>query len=126
MAAHGRVLVVDDNAEIRGLLRQILLAAGCFVVTADCAHLAYSLILSENFDVAFIDHQMPDMTGAELIRLIRSSARAEVRGLPLLGFSDEFGCAQLSAAGATEVLFKPGSLSMIQAMVRKYTRCEAC
>lgn len=126
MAVHGRVLVVDDNTEIRNLLREILLGAGCTAMVADNAFTAYTMLVNGNFDVAIVDHQMPHMTGAELVRLVRASARLEIRELPLVGFSDEFGCAQLSAAGATEVLLKPGSLSAIQAVVRKYTRCEKC
>jgi DNA-binding NtrC family response regulator len=54
-----RVLVVDDHAPIRELLRRILEAAGYEVFTAEDAHSALAVMAAHEPHVAFLDVHMP-------------------------------------------------------------------
>lgn len=66
-----RVLVVDDHAPIRELLRRILEAAGYEVFTAEDAHGALAAMAAHEPHVAFLDVHMPGADGLWLADQIR-------------------------------------------------------
>ncbi len=75
--AHSRVLVVDDNPEIRGTLQVFLQLEGHSVETADCGRAALDRIRETNPDVVLLDIDLPDLDGyavAEQVRVIRGAA----------------------------------------------------
>lgn len=67
-----KVLVVDDTKNIRNLLTTCLELNGYSVVTANNGLVAMELIAKESFDIAFIDIKMPELSGTEVLRRIRS------------------------------------------------------
>ena len=76
-SAHSRVLVVDDNPEIRGTLQVFLQLEGHSVETADCGRAALDRIRETNPDVVLLDIDLPDLDGfavAEQVRVIRGAA----------------------------------------------------
>jgi len=70
------LLIVDDNASNRAVLRGQLEHWGAMVSEADCAKQALALCEQQTkgkgFDVAYLDMQMPDINGVELAQQIRS------------------------------------------------------
>src|SRR5262245_19319234 len=66
----GRVLLVDDNDELRRGLRRMLHAAGYHVTEASDGREATTLVAAERFDAVLSDVLMPDMGGVELLRLL--------------------------------------------------------
>ncbi|MCF7668324.1 MAG: response regulator [Verrucomicrobia bacterium] len=62
-----RVLVIDDEEIVVVALRQTLMREGYEVITALNADKAMKIIESESFSVILTDHQMPGMTGLELL-----------------------------------------------------------
>ena len=66
-----RILVVDDEAEIVELLRDVLAADGYVVDTAPDAGTALRLIRENIYDVALLDFNLPDMDGVMLHHQIR-------------------------------------------------------
>jgi CheY-like chemotaxis protein len=67
-----RVLVVDDNADIRMLLRAVLDRSGYRVVEAGHGLEALALLKADgDVDVVVLDVQMPDMDGWEILARIR-------------------------------------------------------
>jgi len=61
-----RILVVDDEAEIVELLRDVLAAEGYVVDAAQDAGAALQLIRENIYDVALLDFNLPDMNGVML------------------------------------------------------------
>jgi two-component system NtrC family sensor kinase len=61
-----RILVVDDEAEIVELLRDVLGAEGYVVDTAQDAGAAIQLIRENIYDVALLDFNLPEMNGVML------------------------------------------------------------
>jgi CheY-like chemotaxis protein len=59
--AKARVLVADDEASIRFVLREALEEAGHEVVDVDSGETAWSLLPGGGFDIAFLDIRMPDL-----------------------------------------------------------------
>ena len=67
-----RVLVVDDEADARTLLRRLLEERGAEVIVASSAEEAFNLVMTEQPDVLVSDIGMPDEDGYSLIRRIRA------------------------------------------------------
>jgi DNA-binding NtrC family response regulator len=63
-----RILIVDDEPDIRALLRDVFTEAGYEVQTAANASDAIALCASNCFDVLLSDVRMPGMNGHELVR----------------------------------------------------------
>ena len=82
-----RILVVDDAEPVRKILVQTLRAMGFDPSQADSGPAALRLVLTAPPDVAIVDQRMPDMTGAELVRLMRSSTDARIRSIAIIGLS---------------------------------------
>jgi DNA-binding NtrC family response regulator len=69
--ALGRVLLVDDQPELRRLFRRSLHKAGYVVVEAWNGRVAVELAQQLIFDVVISDVHMPDMSGIELLQALR-------------------------------------------------------
>jgi two-component system, OmpR family, phosphate regulon response regulator OmpR len=72
------LLVVDDDARLRELLRRYLADSGFRVTTAEDASEARSQLASFAFDLVVLDVMMPGESGLELTRALRSEGRIPV------------------------------------------------
>ncbi len=67
-----KILLVDDNQVNRKVASKILVKAGCEVITADSGAKAIEIFGKiQDFDVIFMDIQMPEMDGIETTHLLR-------------------------------------------------------
>jgi CheY-like chemotaxis protein len=66
-----RILVIDDEASFRSLLRQILERAGYEVLDAPDGLTGLKLYRENLIDLAIIDLSMPEVTGIDLIQQLR-------------------------------------------------------
>lgn len=62
-----QILVVDDNLEATELLQELLTMEGHGVRTASTGAEALAMIGQQPAQVLMLDHNLPDMTGAELL-----------------------------------------------------------
>jgi type IV pilus assembly protein PilB len=112
-----RVLVVDDDASLCEYVATVL--ADCATVdTAGTATEALNLVESREYDVAVIDHGLPDLSGLELVRLLRTEPSTAL--LPLLLFTGQDGDAlegTARTAGADDFLTKPADPAVIEERV---------
>ncbi len=76
-----KVMVADDEPKLRALVASCARAIGSDVVEAKDGDEAWSLAQSQALDVVVLDVMMPGMSGWEVCRRIKSSART-ARGLP--------------------------------------------
>jgi CheY-like chemotaxis protein len=110
----GRILVVDDNAELRRGYRRMLSSAGHVVAEASNGREGLELLAREGFDLVISDVQMPDMNGIELLR----RAHEADPGLPVLllsGDPDLDSALKAVEYGALEYLTKPVKLEKLRA-----------
>jgi DNA-binding NtrC family response regulator len=70
--SRGRILVIDDEADIRESLETLLLLEGYQVQMADCATEGLRRIESGIFDLILLDLMMPDRSGLDLLGDIRA------------------------------------------------------
>lgn len=70
-----KVLVVDDEADIRRLMRKVLEERGFAVVEADRGRVALQLMKSESPDLVVLDAMLPEIHGFDIAKRIRGSTR---------------------------------------------------
>jgi PAS domain S-box-containing protein len=112
--AGGRVLVVDDGAENRELVRLVLESVGLTVLEAHDGAVALDVVAREAPDLVLMDVQMPVMDGYTATRLLRErGCRLPVLALTanaMKGFEH-----QIEAAGFTGYLTKPVDIDALLA-----------
>ena len=107
-----RVLLVEDNPQVRDFAEGLLLDLGCKVVPADSAQAALKLLEAEPIDLVLSDVVMPGMSGVELARRMLES-HPDVPVLLATGYSDEI----VKRGSEFEVLAKPfGAADLSKAM----------
>jgi EAL domain-containing protein (putative c-di-GMP-specific phosphodiesterase class I)/DNA-binding response OmpR family regulator len=119
------ILVVDDDAELRGLIALALRRAGLLVLEAGTGQAALDLIEAEVVGVVVCDVSMPGMSGIEVVQKLRR--RSEASTLPVIlmtGSGDEHGVVAGLEAGATDFLVKPVRLDELVARVRAHLRTQ--
>ena len=73
MADRIRLLVVDDDAEVRSLLERVLGKGGYQPTQASNGAQAMELLGREEFDVALVDIKLPDASGLDILRWARDT-----------------------------------------------------
>ncbi|MBE9639350.1 adenylate/guanylate cyclase domain-containing protein [Salipiger mangrovisoli] len=114
----GRVLVIDDTAENRDLLRRQLGRHGHEVSTAASAAEGLAILERADIDVILIDVLMPDMNGIELLARIKQAP--DWRHIPVIvisGLKDLRAVSRCIAAGAEDYLQRPVDAVLLHARV---------
>lgn len=81
----GRILVVDDDADIRSMAKAVLSSAKHEVSLAENAYEALNLLEKNQFDLVVSDANMPNISGFELVRRLRASPK--YKGFPIALFT---------------------------------------
>ena len=105
---NGRVLVVDDEARNRELLRDLLEAQGHSVTEAENGEVALTLIAQTAPHAVLLDVMMPGMSGFEVCRRLKADpATAPIPVLLVTALRERDDRLQGIAAGANDFLTKP-------------------
>ena len=118
-----RVLVADDEDDIRGLVCLAVAKAGCTVIgSVPDGDVALSTARSELPDLAVLDVSMPGATGLEVCTALRADpATAGIRILLLSAGASPDDVARGLAAGADAYLAKPFQVSALVRQVKALT-----
>lgn len=109
-----KILVSDDDMNVRLLTRQCLEAEGMTVVEAADGQQALDVFLRERPDLLFLDVEMPGMSGLEVCRRIRELPQGE--NIPIMivtGSDDRKSIDEGFEAGATQYKTKPVNWSLL-------------
>lgn len=103
-----RVLVVDDDQDIREVVTAMLEAVGLRVAQSESAEDALSRVQSEVIDLLVLDWNLPKMTGLELCRIIRRlPGLSHVPVLFLTANASSQDMVDAFASGADDYVVKP-------------------
>ncbi len=119
-----RILVVDDDAQVRSFLATLLETEGYNVLQASNGKQAQALCRETTFDLVITDLVMPEQEGLETIHVIRRNWPR----IPLVAISGAFGGAYLELArklGASALLRKPFEPDTILSEVRRLIKQSA-
>jgi response regulator RpfG family c-di-GMP phosphodiesterase len=104
-----RLLLVDDDAGLRALLRTTFEAVAVEMEEASSAEGALAVVRNSHPDAIVLDVQMPGIDGLELCSRLKSDPETEGIGVVLLTGSAHGGEAEAEAAGADALVHKPFS-----------------
>jgi CheY-like chemotaxis protein len=105
-----KVLVVDDEADARDMLKRVLGDCGADVATAASAAEALALMTSDPPHVLISDIGMPDVDGLELLERVRTwegSSRRKVAAIALTAFARSEDRTRALRAGFSMHVAKP-------------------
>ena len=118
------ILLVEDNALNQRVASQLLSRDGHQVTLADDGQQALELLANQNFDLVFMDMQMPVMDGLTATRAIRSREQATgsqrhtvIAMTANVQDSDRDDCL---AAGMDDFLTKPLNAGQLRALIAKH------
>ena len=118
-----RVLVVDDDTDIRELIELRLSMDGHEVNGLGDPAAALSLAAATSFDLAILDWSMPAMDGGDLCARLRElPGLADAPILVVTAHADPDTRNRAYAAGATEYMVKPFSLQQLSTVVGELLR----
>ena len=114
-----RILVVDDQEDLRGVLRDLLTGSGYTVIEAADGEAGVAKAKSDNPDLILMDIQMPVIDGYEATRLIKVDP--DLKPIPIVAVSsfamkgDE---EKARAAGCNHYVTKPYSPMQLLRLIR--------
>lgn len=118
---HRCVLLVEDEAPLRGVLARYLRAQGHEVVEAQTAAVARSALDSGSFDVLLLDVNLPDDTGWSVLRWLKDRRRDGERGPRVIVLSAIPPSSKRVAEFAPDaVLNKPFPIDALGRLVQEY------
>ena len=119
-----RVLIADDEASIRYVLRETLEDEGCEVSEVEDGDAAFEELSSGRYDLAFLDIRMPGQTGLELLE--RLTAQRSETGVVIITAQNTFeNAVEAMKRGALDYLVKPFGIGEVQALIAKANRSRA-
>jgi CheY-like chemotaxis protein len=115
-----RILVADDEPNIRTTISDVLRKFGVRVTVATCGCEAADLVEREEFDLVISDIKMPDKTGYEVF----AAARHRSQSVPVIlmtgfGYDPNHSIIRASQEGLQAVLFKPFKVDTLLDEIRK-------
>ena len=116
-----RVLIVDDSKTIRSIVRKILSASrfALDVQEAEEGIAALNQLRTGNFDMVFLDYNMPGLNGVETLSEIKREL-PNVAVVMMSGRADNSIADRARASGALSFLKKPFYPSDIDAVLTRY------
>lgn len=117
------VLVVEDEPAQREVLAYNLEAQGFRVAQADNGEEALLMVAEETPDLIVLDWMLPNVSGIEVCRRLKS--RAETKGVPIIMLSarsEEVDLVRGLETGADDYVVKPYSVAELMARVRTQLR----
>jgi len=115
-----KVLVADDDAELRELIAFTLSQAGYLVIKAGDGSAAVRLFAAEAPDLVVLDINMPALSGFQVCEAIRARSRVPVMMLTVRGEEEDL--VRALGLGADDYLTKPFSPRTLLARIRALLR----
>ena len=115
-----KILVVEDEQDIRDLLIFNLQKEGFKVESADNGDSALSLIRKNNFDLVLLDLMLPGIGGFDLTRILKNDKKtSEIPILMLTAKGEESDIVKGLELGADDYMTKPFSIKILLARINK-------
>jgi DNA-binding NtrC family response regulator len=118
MGENARILVVDDDENIRKVLITILEDEGYNVEFAETAQKAIKMTERETYNVALIDIRLPDMEGIELLAKMKDTT-PKMRKIIITGYPTLENAIEAINKGADAYIIKPFNMDKVLATIKE-------
>jgi len=115
----GRILAIDDEKNIRHLLRNELTPEGFEVQTAKTGEEGLKLLGEQRFDLVLLDIRLPKMDGIEVLRRLKQKAPG-TEVIMITGYGDIKTAVESMKLGARDYITKPFKLSELIALISQF------
>jgi two-component system KDP operon response regulator KdpE len=115
-----QLLLVEDDAAIRGALIRVLTEHGHAVTSTPSAMAALRHVLDAPPDLVLLDLGLPDLNGYEALRMLRAVSAVPV--VVVTAHDDEQEIIRVLDAGADDYVIKPFGVGQIEARIRAVLR----
>jgi CheY-like chemotaxis protein/HPt (histidine-containing phosphotransfer) domain-containing protein/anti-sigma regulatory factor (Ser/Thr protein kinase) len=122
-APEARVLIADDIATNLKVAQGLLLPYQMTVDTCESGREAVAMVASTDYDLVFMDHMMPGMSGLEATAQIRAMPEERFKTLPIVALTANALAgtkAMFLANGFSDYLAKPIELTKLNAIVSRW------
>lgn len=116
-----RVLVVEDDFDLRFLYRTALTAKGYEVIDAENATAAEVELDSDTFDIILLDLNMPDKPGTAVIDFMNADTRHKQTQIIVITANDHW-ANEVLERGVNNILIKPVTINQIIATIQDVVR----
>jgi diguanylate cyclase (GGDEF)-like protein len=100
-----KILVVEDDTAIRGLIHMFLEKSGFESFTAISAEAAIDVLKDQEIGIVLTDVKLPGMNGLELTKIIKQNYNSEV--IIMTGYYLDYSIEDAMARGASDLIIKP-------------------
>ncbi len=111
-----RLLVVDDEPDLRTLYELTLVREGYDVESAESVEAAWAALQRQRFAAVITDMRLPDGTGLDLLHRMDESGRSE-KAIVITAYGSAENAVEALKAGAYDYLTKPVDLRQFRAVV---------
>jgi two-component system, cell cycle response regulator DivK len=117
-----KILIVEDNPDVRRVLTLSLRHLGYEIVEANTGSSGIALTVSEIPDLVLVDLSLPDVSGLEIAKAIKENPRtAEIPLVALSGHTEREMAAKALQAGMAAYLVKPIHTQELIKVIEKLT-----
>jgi len=113
----GKVLIIDDEANLRNTLSRILQKAGCETLGAVDGDQALNLLSVSTFDLVYLDIHLPKIDGIQILKEIRSR-EPDLPVIILTGYGSLHSSIEALRLGAIDYMLKPFDPEILVAQAR--------
>lgn len=113
-----RILIVDDDLDIREMLKELLDQTGHTVLTAKDGVEGYELFKKGKFDIGIFDVDMPRMNGLELTQKVKKE-NPDFPIILITAYSHLYNASDVLLLGVEAFLRKPVNIKQILEIVEK-------
>lgn len=121
MSNYKKVLIVDDDENIRSLLEDLLDVSDFETDSVDSAEQALSMLKAKPFNIVITDHEMGGMDGFQLAQLIKSLYPE----IFVIGISGNRTSSQFLAAGADVFVAKPLNVNELLTVIINHRKTSS-
>jgi DNA-binding NtrC family response regulator len=115
--SQGKILAIDDEQNIRHLIRNEFMLEGFDVTTAKSGEEGLGFVDGQDYDVVLLDLKLPKMSGIETLKLLkRKNPRSEV--IMITGYGDIHSAVESVKLGARDYVTKPFKLDELLTLVK--------
>ncbi len=112
-----RVLVVDDESNLRLVVKKELSRMGHYVETASDGEEAWQIMEEKDFEVVLTDINMPRLDGIELLRRLKEKRQNPPEVIMITGYATIENAIEAMKLGAYDYLTKPYRITELAALV---------